>query len=404
VDKMTKAKTRLVIHQPFFSVLALGLTYVETEMLPTMATDGKHIYWNPDFVEKLTIEECAGVIAHEVMHVAWLHMLRRGHRDPLLWNLACDYAINPVVLSSGLHLPLGKGYTKDNPDYCHDPKYKDWSAYSIYEDLLKNAEKNAKGISLNGDPKDGSGGPQDGQKPLWGEVMDATGKEGKALSESEKRELEEEIKINVKQAAESAKARGKLPAGMEGLIAAVGKPKIDWKDYIQNWVSGRIPDNYTWVKPNRRMMVNYDIYMPSMQLNGAGIGVLSIDTSGSVSDKELQEYITEIVGVIEICNPEKLYIIQHDAIVQKVDEWNAGDDFSKLHIKGRGGTCIKPSFEKVKEFDETIDWMICFTDMGICDFPSAEQAPEFPVLWAATGPDNAPFGTYIPIRDAMQEG
>jgi predicted metal-dependent peptidase len=182
-------------------------------------------------------------------------------------------------------------------------------------------------------------------------------------------------------------------------VEAVGKPTINWKEYLQTWVSGRIPDNYTWVRPNRKMMANYGIYMPRMQLNGAGIGVLSIDTSGSVSDAELKKYVTEIAGVIEICNPEKLYIIQHDAVIQDIYEWNAGDEFTRLKIVGRGGTNITPSFKQAQKFDEQIDWMICFTDMEIGDWP--KEAPDFPVLWAATGGDNAPFGTYINLRDTI---
>ena len=133
-----------------------------------------------------------------------------------------------------------------------------------------------------------------------------------------------------------------------------------------------------------------------------GVGILSIDTSGSVSDDELRKYVREIVGVIEMCNPDKLIIIQHDAIIQKIEEWEGGNDFSSLKVKGRGGTCIAPVFRHVEKLDEPIDWMICFTDMGICDYPPAAKAPDFPVLWAATGPMNAPFGTYIPVKDAME--
>lgn len=405
-SKMTKAKTRLVLNHPFFAVIALRLEYIESRHVPTMATDMVRVFWNPDFVDKLTVNEVAAVIMHECLHVAWLHGLRRGNRDPLLWNIACDFAINPVCLDAGAQLPM-MGGTKEKPNYCYDAKYRDWSAPAIYEDLLKNAKKIT--FKIGGPPQEGDGqgegqgqGQDDGQTPLWGEILDARGEDGKPLSEAERSELEEEIKIAVKSAAEQAKMRGKLPAGLEGLVEAVGKPKVNWRDYIQNWVSGKIPDNYTWTRPNRTMMANYGIYMPRMQLNGAGIGVLSVDTSGSVSDQELRDYVREIAGVIEICSPEKLYIIQHDAIVQRVDEWESGEDFSKLHIKGRGGTCIRPSFEyALNKIDEQIDWMICFTDMGIGDFPTAAEAPDFPVLWCATGPDIAPFGTYLPLKDAI---
>lgn len=410
-DKIVKAKTRMILNQPFFAQIAVSLQFVNTDdmgegvskQITTMATDGTHVYWNPQFVEELSLDEVTGVIAHEVMHVVWLHMLRRGDRNHTLWNIAGDYAINPTVMDAGFILPRDPKYKG-----LYDEKYRNWTADAIYNDLLKDAVKIEMEFSADGDPDsgddkgDGQGGK--GKKVLWGAILDAKGKDGEPLSESQKRELEEEIKIKVKSAAEAAKSIGKLPGGLEGLIDAVGKPKINWKDYIQNWVSGKIPDDYSWTRPNRKMMTNYGIYMPRMQMNGAGIGVLSIDTSGSVSDEELRSFVREIVGVIEICNPEKLIIVQHDAIVQKIEEWQAGDDFSGLKIKGRGGTNITPVFKKLSDLDDPIDWMIVFSDMEISDWPPAKNWPEFPVLMCGTGPDTSPKdapGTYLPLRDAI---
>lgn len=397
-----KAKVQLTIRHPFFSMIVMHMQIIDcTEegldlRMHTMATDGKNLYYYPDFVEKLTIPELVGVIAHEVMHCAWLHNLRRGERNPMLWNIACDYAINPVVIGAGMTLPKGA---------LIDPKYKDWSAPAIYEDLLKNTPKIK--IKFGGKKdKDEDGGKDDGDGEMWGGVIDLTGEDGKPLSESERREVEEEIKLQVSAAAEIAKQRGNLPGSLAGLIEAVNKPKINWKEYIQSWVKGHIPDNYTWRKPRKAFLANYGIYMPSTEFNGSGVGVLSIDTSGSVSDNELKMYINEIVGVIEMCKPDKLIIVQHDADIQRIDVWESGDSFDKLQIKGRGGTCIMPSFNYVNGLDkrhpleDEVNWMICFTDMEIGDWP--RDAPGgIPVLWCATGPNNAPFGTYLDLREAM---
>ena len=403
-DKMTRAKARIMINHPFFAVIIAGMEYINAadakmeKYFPTMATDGKRCWYNPAFVDKLTVNEVAAVIMHEGLHVAWLHHLRRGNRDPLIWNIACDYAINHVIKEAGMQLPASA---------LMEAKYLNWSAYEIYSDIMKDVKTIKVRFSSAGT---GSKGQQDqnGQDkgdgngdPLWGTVVDLEGEDGKPLSEAERSEIESEVKIMVQQAAVTAKQRGKLPGSLAGLIEAVGKPKVNWKDYIQSWVKGKVPDNYTWTRPNRKWMANHGIYMPQIQMNGAGVGLLSIDTSGSVSDAELVMYITEIVGVIEMLNPDKLIIIQHDAIITKVDEWEAGMDFKDLHIKGRSGTNITPSFDYAAKMDEAVNWMICFTDMGIVDYPSAKDAPEFPVLWCATGPDNAPFGTYLPLREAM---
>lgn len=403
-QKITKAKVHIGLYHPFFAIVGFGLDYIEIdeETAPwckTMATDGRRVWWSRQFVDKLSIQEVTGVLIHEIMHVVWLHMTRRGDRDPKMWNVAGDYAINLIVKDLKLKMPGDPGTQLEGKfQICFDEKYRDWSVYKIYDDLMKNAKKITVRISM---PGDGGKGDGEGEDNMAGIVIDAQSDDGKPLTGAEKASIEEEVKIKVMQAAVAAKSRGNLPAGLEGLIEAVGQPKIDWKDYIQNWVKGRVPDNYTWTRSNRKWMATHGIYMPSMQVNGAGHGVLSIDTSGSVSDAELVLYITEIVGVIEMCNPDKLTIIQHDAVVQKIEEWEAGDDFSNLKTKGRGGTCVLPAFKAAEALDEPVDWMICFTDMGIGDWPQGNDVPNWPVLWCATGPDIAPFGTYINIKEAM---
>lgn len=405
-DKLTRAKARLVYNHPFFASLALSLPMVEAPWLvpPTMATDMRNIYYHPKFVEDHSLQQIIGVICHEVMHVAWLHGTRRENRDPRLWNIACDFAINPTVLDAGMSLP---------PNGLYEDKYRNLTAQAIYADLLKEKDKmeeimkNLPKIMQPGESGDGGG---DASKTIHGSVLDPRevpgggGQDGEQvqMTEADISQLESEIKIKVKQAYDAAKARGTVPLGLEGLIEAVGKPSINWHDYIQSWVKGHNPDDYTWARPRRTMLANHRVYMPSQELRGAGTGVLSIDTSGSVSDEELRKYVTEIVGVIEMCKPDKLIIIQHDAIIQKIEEWEAGEDFSSLKTKGRGGTCIAPVFRHLDKLDEPVDWMICFTDMRICDYPAAKDAPSYPVLWAATGPNNAPFGTYIPVKDAME--
>ena len=104
--KLTKARTQLLLNQPFFGSLCLRLKLVPGDV-PTMATNGKLILYNRGFVESLTPAELEGVLAHEVMHCALAHHCRRGSRDPRLWNEAADFAINPIVLNNGLALPSG---------------------------------------------------------------------------------------------------------------------------------------------------------------------------------------------------------------------------------------------------------------------------------------------------------
>lgn len=392
-DKLAKAKTRIAMEQPFFSPIAQSVRYIEADWCETAATDGINIYYNKKwFDEVLTVSEVAGVIVHEVLHIIWLHPLRRGHRDPMLWNIATDYVINPVIEGlpkDSFKLPGGEFKP------LLDPKYKDWSAYEVYNDLMKNAKKITINFpSPNGQPQDGND-KGDGKGKAWGSVIDPTDAQGNPLSESEIKELESEINITVESAIRAAKQIGKVPGGLEKLFEAREKPKINWHEYIQQWVQGTNPDDYTWQRPNRTMMANFQIFQPRIKSMGSGHGVLSIDTSGSVSDEELVAFVTEIMGVINLTRPERLTIIQHDSVVQRIDEWN-GEEFSSLKIKGRGGTCVAPSFKAVENLEYPVDWFIGFSDMEINDYPKV--APDYPVLWCATGDGIAPFGETIRLR------
>ena len=319
--------------------------------------------------------------------------------------MACDYAINPAVLDAGCALP-GFGLYED--------KFRNMTAQAIYAQLTKDQKKIDELLSkmptivLSNDGKEGDDGDgnsqgegqgQGGKDIIHGGVIDTSqlvGEDGRQITINE---IEHNIQMRVAAAAQTAKSIGKMPQGFDGLITAMGKPVVNWHDYIHLWVKGTKPDDYTWSRPNRRMLANHRVYMPTLELRGSGTGLLSIDTSGSVSDAELVKYITEIVGVIEMTKPDKLIIIQHDARIHSVTEWQSNDDFSSLKITGRGGTNNSPSFKFAREYEDPIDWMICFTDMEIGDYP--KEAPSFPVLWAATGHMTAPFGQYIPLKDAM---
>src|SRR6202161_2292627 len=121
--RIQKVRTSLVLDHPFFGSLLFRLKGRECRSVQTMATDGVSIYYNPDFVETLNAATLAGTLAHEVMHPALHHHVRRSGRDPKRWNIACDYAINPLLVDAGLNLP--EGVLLDN-------RFRGMSAEQIY--------------------------------------------------------------------------------------------------------------------------------------------------------------------------------------------------------------------------------------------------------------------------------
>ena len=366
VKVLSRAKTQLMLHHPFFGSLAMSLPFIEDTGIETMCTDGKQIRYSPDFVLAHTPEQITGVVAHEVMHVTNKHPLREGKRDHRLWNIATDYAINPIIIDAGLQLP---------EDGLLDPQFKGMSAEKIYT-LLQSGE----------------GEIPEGEEWSFGEIEAPTNDDGSAMTDSEMDQLETEINVKVLSAHANAKMRGKVPAGIEGLIEEMSTPQVDWRDKLRVFVGGDQPDDFTWAKPNKKFMP-HGIYLPNVEHFGAGDIVIGCDTSASVSDEELAVFLGEINGMAQDMQPRSITVIGCDAKVQSVDYYGQGEDVQSINSKGRGGTEVTPVFDYIEEHGLPCDSFIYFSDMYVYDFPA--NAPHYPVLWVSTGATDAPWGEVV---------
>src|ERR1700757_2030945 len=143
VVRIQKARTALLLDLPFFGTLLFRLGARACSSIATMATDGVSLYFNPEFVETLSSAELIGTLAHEVMHPALQHHTRRAGRSPKRWNMACDYAINPMLRDAGLTLPKG---------VLDEAHFVDMTAEEIYN--LLEVEENNSSQDQDGDAGD----------------------------------------------------------------------------------------------------------------------------------------------------------------------------------------------------------------------------------------------------------
>ena len=373
-DRIAKARIKLVLDDPFFGVICMRWEVVEAHT-DTMATDGNNLYYSSQFVQGLTDDELLGVIVHEAMHVALLHMLRLGKREHLPANMAMDFAINPTICER---------YTLP-PGGCNDPKYANWTFEDIYDDLMKNPPPPPQG--------GGSGDGEEGKGP-WGQVMKPTDKNGQELSESEMKVMEADMKSTISNAVAVAKKQGKMPANMERFIDKLLKPQVDWREKLRAVVTGMYPTDYTWRRFNRRLE-GEGIYAPSILREGAGEIVVGIDTSGSIGKKELTTFFSELAAIAEEVIPEKVHILYIDAEVSGVDTFEAGDEIV-ARPRGGGGTDFRPAFKWTEDNGVSPQALVYFTDM-YGSFPDAP--PHYPVIWVSTSSINtAPFGEVINVR------
>ena len=363
LSEMQLARADLLINSPFFGTLATRLKLVENKETETAATDGKHLFFNREWFASLSKSERVGALAHEVLHVAMLHHTRRGNREPKLWNIACDLAINLELVDSGFVLPKGA---------LLEGKYREMGAEKIYASFQQNPQSQPK--------------PQE-----WGEVRDAPGGDGKADS-SEMESAESEAKVMLGQAMQQAKAMGRLPANIERLVKSILKGKVNWREVLQQFIQKSVAEQLDWSRPNRRM-VGQRFYLPRIKGEFLEL-VIAIDTSGSISEEVLRQFLGEVEGILSSC-PSKAWILYCDSEINRVEEKTSDDLPLEVVPCGGGGTDFRPVFEWVEKMEEgNPSCLIYITDM--CgEFP--KEQPEIPVLWAKTTEEPAPWGEEVMI-------
>lgn len=393
--RLQKARTSLLLDHPFFGSLLFRLKGRESRSIKTMATDGISLFYNPDFVDTLNAATLCGVLAHEVLHPGLQHHLRRSGRDPRRWNEACDYAINPILLDAGLHLPEG---------VLMDDRFREMSAEQIYNQLQNDADQELGGSDDMQDPEGvGTGATHvspDASVELSapvakggiGQVFDAP-EAGEDTSTVEEQAREWRVAVN--QAGTLAKQAGKVPAGVERTLDGAAEAAVDWRELLRRAWSETTPSDYSWMRPNRRH-IWAGLYLPGVVREGVGEIAIAVDCSGSVNSRQLSIFEAEVRSILEGQRPQRVYVLYFDSVVHKVETFEAGESVS-LNPVGGGGTDFGPCFEWLEEHGVQPQTLAFLTDL-YGSFPDSE--PAYPVLWASTGSRHAPFGQVVPMQAA----
>jgi predicted metal-dependent peptidase len=352
-EKLITARVGLLLRASFFGNLATRLKLVNAdEWCATAATDGRNFYYNTRFIEMLKPKEIEFLFGHEVLHCVYDHFGRRGDRDPMLFNVANDYAVNADLKKHR----VGEFIT--SVPCLYDSKYEGMSSEEIYDDLYENAEKIDIGSlidkllddHLDGD-SDGGGGEEDGQskKPK--------------LSDEERQKIRDEIKEAVLAAAAASDGAGNLPAGVKRLIQDMTAPKMDWRELLRMQLESTIKSDYTWMRGSRRGW-HMDAVMPGMKNDQMIDIAISIDASGSMSEAILKDVLGETAGIMEQFPSYRIHVLSFDTEVynpQQFDSENL-DDITSYEIQGGGGTDFDCVFNYFKENDIQPKRHIMFTD------------------------------------------
>lgn len=372
VTKLDKAKVAIGLDHPFFASILYKRQLVERKNIPTLAvSDRGTIYYNPEFVESLTVPQLVWGLCHEVGHVICQHAIRRGSRDHKKWNYAGDAWINDTLDSCNVGQRIPK--TVDMAGS------KDKTTEQIYDELPENPDGGkGKGQGSGGGYMDGDGMGED--------II----QEGAPLSEHEIQEIEAQTKIDLAEAAQIAKAKGKLPGALAEFVADILNPKTPWHEILERYMTDMAKGDYSWARPNRRFM-SQRMYLPSVgRVPKLGEVVIQVDISGSVSRDEIAYYNGHMKRIIEQTHPEKVHVIYTDTEVQRHEEFDNPEDV-QINFYSGGGTDMPAGFDFVAEKGIDPQVFICLTD-GYTDFG---DAPGYPVIWCISSDIESTHGETI---------
>ena len=358
-EKLITARVGLLLRASFFGNLATRLKLVNAdEWCGTAATDGRNFYYNSRFIQMLRPKEIEFLFGHEVLHCVYDHFGRRGERDPQLFNIANDFAVNADLIKH----KVGEKIT--TVPCLHDPKYDGMSSEEIYDILYEKAEKIDIGKLLDqmiDEHLDGNDDP-DGEGSGDGDI-DGSGKGRPRLSESERQQIRDEIKEAMLAAAATVDGAGNIPAGVKRLIQDLTEPKMNWRELLRMQLESTIKSDYTWMRAGRKGW-HQDAIMPGMKLDPMIDIAVALDASGSISETMLKDFLGEIQGIMDSFPAYKIHVVTFDTDTYNPAQYDSDnlDSICDYEVKGGGGTDFDCIFTYLKENEIEPKRLVVFTD------------------------------------------
>lgn len=507
-EKLVRARTQLILYKDaFFGFLLMSFEYVERRENNFMAaTDGTRIFYNPDYVAAISLDEIIGLLWEEAGHVAMMHHTRRGNREPRLFNVACDQVLFNIQSEAGQFIP----------EYVNfDTQYAGKTAEQVYGLLAQQQQQQAEqqgspgeglpGISVQGQPGQQQGQPQqppqDAQQPqdaeagadspqqptgdsdaaqdaqqdasdsqdsrdsqggasdadadeaeqgqgagaespstdanadaasdtdvdteaqdaqadsssagnasaadpnqrdlshvagIRGAVIDALSNDGSALSEAEQQQVEQEVRVKIAQAAQQANAIGKGSGFADRVIQSEFDATVPWQETLRRFFAecGLAPFDISFAAPDLGVR-HMGIWLPHLETRSHAKLAIAVDTSGSISQREYDQFASELNSIIADYDPEEIHLIYCHSRVNKYEVIRRGES---LEIKSdeSGGTAFQPVFDFIEEENLThqIQALVYFTDL----YGDNPTEPHYPVIWASTTKGKeGPFGETVHV-------
>ena len=265
-DLIAKSIIQIKESNEFFGALMLFSEFKLSKEIPTAATNGKDVFINERFFSSLSSSEQNGLILHEVLHMALLHVQRMGGRDLKKWNIAADYVVNDLI-SRNTNFKLSAGAIKSSQG-----EYWDKSVEFIYDKLGSKDIKSFTQYDLIESSSENENANQDEIENYWKDKINL-------------------LKNSSLYSGSKGSGQGLLPAGIEEEINSVVEPEVDWRSALWKFIS-KTPSDFDEI--DRRFIQG--LYLEGLMTEGV-VADVCIDTSGSISNSQLEQFVGELKGV-----------------------------------------------------------------------------------------------------------
>ena len=427
-NKLTAARTKLILDKPFLGalVLRLPLQAADPAWCATTGTDARKFYYNPDYIDALSAAQTQFILAHEALHCALSHFARREHRIKHRWDLACDYAINPMLVAEGLTPPpnslLMKSYEGMTAEEIYPLIDDNDMSESLDQHLYDKHDQFSEGGQDSSDnpldhteegtqapeeksTKDNSSGGGSSQEQGNEEKPEGAGQQEfdenaggseappPPLDQQEAEELSIQWQQRMAGAAQQAQQAGKLSGVMKRLVETLLQPNLPWRMLLARYMTAMARDDYSYTRPSTRR--GDPAIFPTLRSSEINV-LVALDVSGSVSDKELLECLSEINAIKGQMRARVTLIACDSDIVEGFprvfEPWE--EVTLPDTVLGGGSTDFRPVFNWIHQQDDQPGCVVYFTDaMG--SFPSE---PNYPVVWLIKGKGEVPWGQRVQLN------
>ena len=360
-DRVIVARVGLLLRHPFFGNMATRMRVQSCDdWCPTAATDGRNLYYNTQFFNMLTNKQIEFVIAHEILHCVFDHIVRREDREPRVYNIACDYLVNNLLVRDKI------GERVDQIQIFQDFKYDGWASEEVYDDIFEkydDDELEQLGQLLDehvdwekdADEGEGNNAPGAGDKEGKGEGRPT-------YSKDELKKIRDEIKESMITSAQSAGA-GNTPGEISRMIKELTEPKMNWRELLRQQIQSTIKSDFTFSRPSRKGWHTGAI-LPGMNFQDTIDLCIGVDMSGSIGNSQAADFLGEVKGIMDEYQDYKIKLWCFDTQVYNEEDFSAdgGNDITEYEILGGGGTDFDVNWSYMKEKDIQPKKFIMFTD------------------------------------------